>query len=76
MLAYPAMKLGLVDVRDAAKAHILAMKDGRGDGQRILITAGALSFQQIANILREEFGKQGEGFLFKTKISVMDFEFL
>ncbi|VDK75610.1 unnamed protein product [Litomosoides sigmodontis] len=59
MPAYPAMKLGLVDVRDVARAHILAMKNGRCDGQRILITAEALSFHRIADILREEFGKQG-----------------
>ncbi|CAG9536805.1 unnamed protein product [Cercopithifilaria johnstoni] len=59
MPAYPAMKLGLVDVRDVAKAHILAMKERKSDGQRILITAETLSFRQIANILRQEFGKQG-----------------
>ncbi|KAL3989885.1 3-beta hydroxysteroid dehydrogenase/isomerase family protein [Acanthocheilonema viteae] len=59
MPAYPAMKLSFVDVRDVAQAHILAMKEAKSDGQRILISAETLSFQQIANILREEFGKQG-----------------
>ncbi|MCP9257295.1 Dihydroflavonol-4-reductase [Dirofilaria immitis] len=29
MAAYPLMKLGLVDVRDVARAHILAMKDAK-----------------------------------------------
>ncbi|KAK6111979.1 NAD dependent epimerase/dehydratase family protein [Brugia pahangi] len=59
MLAYPLMKLGLIDVRDAARAHILAMKETKCNGQRILITAETLSFQQIANILREEFADKG-----------------
>ncbi|EFO15961.2 oxidoreductase [Loa loa] len=59
MPAYPAMKLGLVDVRDAARAHILAMKDRKSNGQRILITAKTLSFRQIAKTLREEFAKYG-----------------
>uniref|UniRef100_A0A1I8EF80 3Beta_HSD domain-containing protein n=1 Tax=Wuchereria bancrofti TaxID=6293 RepID=A0A1I8EF80_WUCBA len=59
MPAYPLMKLGLIDVRDAARAHILAMKETKCNGQRILITAETLSFQQIANILREEFADKG-----------------
>lgn len=59
MPAYPEMKLALVDVRDTAKAHIIAMKEGRSDGQRIIIAAETFSFKQIADILREEFGKQG-----------------
>ncbi|VDN03149.1 unnamed protein product [Thelazia callipaeda] len=59
MAAYPQMALGLVDVRDAAYAHILAMKEGRSNGQRILITAETLSFAEIAHILRKEFAGQG-----------------
>uniref|UniRef100_A0A0R3RR15 Epimerase domain-containing protein n=1 Tax=Elaeophora elaphi TaxID=1147741 RepID=A0A0R3RR15_9BILA len=59
MPAYPAMKLGLVDVRDVAQAHILAMKKTQTNGQRIIISAETLSFRQIADILRQEFGKQG-----------------
>ncbi|OZC06833.1 NAD dependent epimerase/dehydratase family protein [Onchocerca flexuosa] len=59
MPAYPQMKFGLVDVRDVARAHILAMKETKSDGQRILINAETLSFRQIAKILREEFAKQG-----------------
>ncbi|KAM3728951.1 NADPH-dependent aldehyde reductase [Dirofilaria immitis] len=59
MAAYPLMKLGLVDVRDVARAHILAMKDAKSNGQRILINAEVLSFRKIANVLREEFAKQG-----------------
>lgn len=65
MPAYPAMKLGIVDVRDVALAHILAMKEEKSNGQRILISAEVLSFQQIANILREEFAKQGKIFNLK-----------
>lgn len=60
MPAYPSMKLGLVDIRDVARAHILAMKDTRSNGERILITAETLSFKQIANTFRKEFAKKGE----------------
>ncbi|VDK65868.1 unnamed protein product [Onchocerca ochengi] len=59
MSACPQMKFGLVDVRDVARAHILAMKEAKSNGQRILINAETLSFRQIAKILSEEFAKQG-----------------
>uniref|UniRef100_A0A183D8A1 NAD(P)-binding protein n=1 Tax=Gongylonema pulchrum TaxID=637853 RepID=A0A183D8A1_9BILA len=59
MPAYPALKVSVVDVRDAARAHLLAMKEPRSDGQRIIVTAQTLSFRKIAKILRQEFSEQG-----------------
>lgn len=59
MPAYPALKVAIVDVRDAARAHLLAMKEAKTNGQRILITAETLSFRNIAKFLRKEFGEQG-----------------
>uniref|UniRef100_A0A1I8EXE3 Uncharacterized protein n=1 Tax=Wuchereria bancrofti TaxID=6293 RepID=A0A1I8EXE3_WUCBA len=44
MPAYPLIKLSLIVVRDAARAHILAMKETKYNGRRILITAETLSF--------------------------------
>uniref|UniRef100_A0AAF5PL93 NAD-dependent epimerase/dehydratase domain-containing protein n=1 Tax=Wuchereria bancrofti TaxID=6293 RepID=A0AAF5PL93_WUCBA len=38
MPAYPLIKLSLIVVRDAARAHILAMKETKYNGRRILIT--------------------------------------
>uniref|UniRef100_A0A7E4VXF1 Epimerase domain-containing protein n=1 Tax=Panagrellus redivivus TaxID=6233 RepID=A0A7E4VXF1_PANRE len=56
----PALNLGIVDVRDVAKAHILAMTNPRTDGERILVTATpSLWFKDIAKILAAEFRSQG-----------------
>ncbi|KAH8128176.1 hypothetical protein ACSS6W_011022 [Trichoderma asperelloides] len=45
----------IVDVRDVALAHKLAYYKPEAGGQRYLTTLGIFSFQQICDILREEF---------------------
>lgn len=52
--AVPPTKSHLyVDVRDAARAHILATRIPEAGGGRFVICAGEMSMQRIANILRE-----------------------
>ncbi|CCF57011.1 hypothetical protein KAFR_0C00150 [Kazachstania africana CBS 2517] len=46
---------GFIDVRDVAKAHILAMQKEELIGQRLLMTGGKFNFQDIVDILNEDF---------------------
>lgn len=58
--AIPPLQVGMVDVRDVAKAHILAMQTPASDGQRILITQQpSVSFAKLCKILSEEFKRHG-----------------
>lgn len=58
--AAPKVSLGMVDVRDVARAHIRAMESGICDGERILITSiPSVWFSQITQWLSEEFKSQG-----------------
>ncbi len=58
--AAPQMSLGFVDVRDVARAHIIAMTNDRSDGHRILITnQPSIWFADILKIIRKEFRMQG-----------------
>lgn len=51
--------LGIVDVRDVAELHLLAMTHVKAKGQRYLATAGeGLFFADIAKILRDGFGEK------------------
>ncbi len=51
--------LGIVDVRDVAELHLLAMTDEKAKGQRYLATAGeGLFFADIAKILRDGLGEK------------------
>jgi nucleoside-diphosphate-sugar epimerase len=60
MPAVPALNLALVDVRDVAKAHILAMTHRNSDGERILVTATpSFWFSDISKTLAKEFRPQG-----------------
>ncbi|KAI1730598.1 3-beta hydroxysteroid dehydrogenase/isomerase family domain-containing protein [Ditylenchus destructor] len=60
MPATPPLNLALVDVRDVANAHILAMRNAESDGQRILITSQpSFWFLDISKILAREFRSQG-----------------
>ncbi|TKR81176.1 hypothetical protein L596_015096 [Steinernema carpocapsae] len=60
MPALPRLQLALVDVRDVAKAHVLAMTNDAMDGERILITGQpSFWFKDIAKALSDEFGPQG-----------------
>ncbi|CAJ0575175.1 unnamed protein product, partial [Mesorhabditis spiculigera] len=65
-LASPKACLGLVDVRDVAKAHILAMTNEASNGERILVHADSGWFSDIAKWLFKEFRKQGYPITFIT----------
>ena len=56
MQAPPPYILSVVDVRDVAKAHIIAGTKPSASGRHILV-ADAISFFEIANILKKEHGK-------------------
>lgn len=51
----PRLTFGVVDVRDVARAHILAAFNSAAKG-RYLLTNAELSMLQIAKILRSKFG--------------------
>lgn len=61
----PNMHASFIDVRDVAKAHVLAFQKEEATGQRLLITAGKYTSQDIVNILNDKFpqlkGKIAEG---------------
>lgn len=51
--------LGIVDVRDVAELHLIAMTHEKAKGQRFLATAGeGMFFAEIAKILRDGFGEK------------------
>ncbi|MCU1422518.1 MAG: Cholesterol dehydrogenase [Microbacteriaceae bacterium] len=57
MPAFPDLYIPVVDVRDVAAAHILAMQKPDAAGQRFLISNGpALAMSRIGAILREHLG--------------------
>ena len=59
-LASPKVCLGVVDVRDVAKAHILALSTPESDGERILITHETPTwFADFRNWLSKEFKHYG-----------------
>ncbi|KAI6190452.1 NAD dependent epimerase/dehydratase family protein [Aphelenchoides bicaudatus] len=61
-LAAPRACLGVVDVRDVARAHLLAMTNPKTDGERILITHERPTwFKDMRNWLAEEF--KGHGYV-------------
>ncbi|KAJ5633380.1 cinnamoyl-CoA reductase [Penicillium lividum] len=43
-----------VDVRDVAKAHLLAFESPKAAGQRYLVVNGPFNYQQVVDILRSE----------------------
>ena len=60
MPAVPALNIGLVDVRDVARAHISAMTNPKADGERFLLTyQPSYWFRDIAKALGREFRSQG-----------------
>ncbi|RCK54456.1 putative NADPH-dependent methylglyoxal reductase GRP2 [Candida viswanathii] len=44
-----------IDVRDVAKAHLVAFEKEEAKGKRLLVVAGPYSDQAILNIIREDF---------------------
>lgn len=61
MIVIPKINYGIVDVRDVTLAHLRAVERGdKTDGERfICCTSSNLWFEEIADILRKEFGKYG-----------------
>ena len=51
----PDLSYGVVDVRDVAKAHLLAGTNPAASGRHIL-SADMLTFLEIANILKKKYG--------------------
>ncbi|WKY16150.1 hypothetical protein Q1695_001104 [Nippostrongylus brasiliensis] len=58
-LASPKVSLGVVDVRDVARAHVEALKRPETDGERILISARSVWFKEMMDWLRKEFKHMG-----------------
>lgn len=59
---YPAMpdfSVPVVDVRDAAEAHVLALMIPQAAGERFIIAGEALSIKDIAKVLRRDFPAYG-----------------
>ena len=55
--AVPLITFGVVDVRDVAALHLLAMTHPAAAGERFLATAGDfLSVKQVAEVLRDRLG--------------------
>ena len=46
---------GFIDVRDVAKAHLLAFQNEEAIGQRLILHAGKFASQDIADVLNEDF---------------------
>eukprot|EP00357_Protocruzia_adherens_P023183 CAMPEP_0115007972 /NCGR_PEP_ID=MMETSP0216-20121206/21591_1 /TAXON_ID=223996 /ORGANISM="Protocruzia adherens, Strain Boccale" /LENGTH=373 /DNA_ID=CAMNT_0002375203 /DNA_START=54 /DNA_END=1173 /DNA_ORIENTATION=+ len=59
--AQPRLSFDYVDVRDVAKAHILALESDKSAGQRYICTAGMRTMKQMATTLANEFNKYGYG---------------
>lgn len=58
--ALPNIGLSLVDVRDVADLHILAMLAPDAKGQRYAAVNGFMWFHEIAKILKDELGQQAK----------------
>lgn len=57
MRAFPNLFIPIVDVRDVASAHILAMTNPAAAGERFLLSNGqALAMKEIGAILKAELG--------------------
>jgi dihydroflavonol-4-reductase len=58
--AVPRLSFGVVDVRDVADLHVLAMTHPQANGSRILATAGpSLTMPEMALLLRRRLGPVG-----------------
>lgn len=56
----PKVLYTIVDVRDLAELHLLAMENPAADGQRFLAEAGDMSMPDMARLLREHLGERGD----------------
>jgi len=57
--ALPNFSMALVDVKDAAEAHVNALFANNTNGKRYLVASQTLWFDKIASILRGEFEQYG-----------------
>jgi dihydroflavonol-4-reductase len=58
--AAPRLSFGVVDVRDVADLHLLAMTNPAANGQRFLAVAGpSVPFVELSQILRKHLGQRG-----------------
>ena len=55
----PRIKMGTVDVRDVAKAHVNAIKSDDAQGKRFILAGKTYWFAEIGQMLHDEFGTQG-----------------
>ena len=56
----PKVSFPFVDVRDVALAHVIAIeKEDLTDGKRYVLSENTYWFEDVINILRDEFGKYG-----------------
>eukprot|EP00124_Ichthyophonus_hoferi_P002195 Ihof_evm2s140 gene=Ihof_evmTU2s140 len=55
----PNVSLGVVDVRDVARAHIAAMETEEANGKRFVMTSRTLFFKELSDALTKEFGPMG-----------------
>ncbi|MEM9191698.1 MAG: aldehyde reductase [Myxococcota bacterium] len=53
--AVPDIGFPIVDVRDVARAHVLAMEENAAAGERFLVGEEYLNFADVVKILRQEF---------------------
>jgi dihydroflavonol-4-reductase len=58
MPGLPRIGMSIVDVRDLADLHVLAMTAPQADGQRLIATGGFLWMTQIAALLHEKLGER------------------
>lgn len=56
--AIPNLTFTIVDVRDVAEAHLLAMMESEAGGRRFPMGSRTMAYRDIANILRERFPAQ------------------
>jgi len=63
------ISMGVVDVRDVARAHIIAMEKPECNGKRhLLVSENAVPYQRICQIVNNEFVPQGYKAAGKLKI--------
>lgn len=55
-MAIPRLGFEIVDVRDVAAAHLLAMTSAQAEGERFIVSGELLWFGDIADILRTRLG--------------------
>ena len=55
-MAIPRLGFEIVDVRDVAAAHLLAMTSAEAEGERFIVSGELLWFGDIADILRAHLG--------------------